>query len=86
MKIFPPIAELPTFVKTFPSERSCGSRTLPLHYPQSRVAELLEDTPLNSVIVEVELHKTFPSKRKQKVHEDISLNSGMRELCEDIPF
>ena len=47
-------------MKTFLSERSCGSGTSPSHYPQSGVVEveLREDTPLNRVIVEL-LEGTF---------------------------
>ena len=41
--------------QTFPSELSCGSATLPWHYPQNGVVEteIHEDIPLNSGIAEL---------------------------------
>ena len=62
--LLPYFHERRNFVKTFTSEWSFGSGTLPWHYTQSGAgeAELREGTPLNCVIAAAELRETFLSE------------------------
>ena len=68
MKTFLITAALWNFVKLFPSELSCGSRTSPWHYSQSGIAaaELHEDIPLNSRIAELLEDNSFWAKLQKQ--------------------